>query len=262
MKYLLCLYLFLFTLTNCSVSGNLTPNSHQTMNPTPQDRIAKSPHNYEVNGSGNKSGLVTVKDKTSGKVIRTFQMKKAVVREVFLLDGGEIVAASQKDHTIFWNLETGKEVHRIEQRIYGFTHNQTKFLTHKSRELVIYSYPNFQYSCQLTDLPTIGPDEFSFSPNDQFLGIVFATGRPESDKDYPHRVSFRSVVVGKLFDITKCQEVKEFSELQIDELGKFSHNSKFYDLEKPIGLDEPNYVQGLWRFDLTTRKLTALQDWN
>jgi hypothetical protein len=232
------------------------------MNPIPQNQKAKSPHNYEVTGSGNKNGLVTIKHKISGEIVRTFQMEKAVVREVFLLDGGETVAASQKDHTVFWNLETGTEIHRIEQRIYGFSHDQTKFFTYQPREVLIYSYPSFQPSCQLTDMFTFGPDKFSFSPNDQFLAIVFATGRPESDEDYPHRVSFRSIARGQLFDISRCQEIKEFSELRLRSLGEFSQDSKFYDFKKVVitkstlGLREGGFVEGSWRFDLTTRKLT------
>jgi hypothetical protein len=261
MKYLLCLYLSLFSLASCSVGGNVTSNYHKTMNPTPQNQKAESPHNYEVSGSGNKSGLVTVKDRTSGKVIRTFQMQKAVVREVFLLDGGETVAASQKDHTVFWNLETGKEIHRIEQRIYGFSHDQTKFFIYQPREVVIYSYPSLQPSCQLTDLPIIGPDEFSFSPNDKFLGIVFATGRPESDDNYPDTGPLRrSILIGSLFDLNKCQQIQEFSELRIDELGKFSDDSKFYNftLNYTVIVGKPPDLQGSWRFDLTTKKLTPL----
>jgi WD40 repeat protein len=235
------------------------------MNSTPQNQKAESPHNYEVSGSGNKNGLVSVKDRTSREIIRTFQMDKAVVREVFLLDGGETVAASQKDHTVFWNLQTGKEVHRIEQRIYGFSHDRTKFFTYQPREVVIYSYPSFQPSCQLTDLSTNGPEEFSFSPNDQFLAIVFATGRPESDEDYPHKGSvLRSIVRSELFDISKCQEIKEVSKLRMHKLGEFSHDSKFYDFKKVViaksrlNQYERGYIEGSWRFDLTTSKLTPL----
>jgi hypothetical protein len=64
--------------------------------------------------------------------------------------------------------------------------------------------------------------------------------------------------------LTKCQEIKEFSELRIDELGKFSHDSKFYDFKKVVldksilNQDERGYIEGSWRFDLTTRKLTQL----
>jgi hypothetical protein len=110
-------------------------------------------------------------------------------------------------------------------------------------------------------VPTNGPDEFSFSQNDQFLAIVFATGRPESDDDYPNKGSLRSsFFISKLFDITKCQEVKEFSELGIHKLGNFSNDSKFYDftLNYTVIVGKPPDLQGSWRFNLITRKLTQL----
>ncbi len=48
--------------------------------------------------SGDRQGIVTVKDAVSSEVIRTFKMDDGVVvRETFLLDAGKTVAASQKD---------------------------------------------------------------------------------------------------------------------------------------------------------------------
>ena len=86
---------------------------------------------YSVSGS--RSGTVTVTETVSGKVVRTFQMDSGVVvRETFLLDGGKTVAASQKDHAVFWDLETGREIRRFPQRIYGFSPDETKFFTYES----------------------------------------------------------------------------------------------------------------------------------
>jgi len=85
---------------------------------------------YSVSGS--RQGQVTVKDAATGEVIRTFQMDDGVVvRETFLLDGGKTVAASQKDHTIFWDLTTGKKNRRFPQRIYGFSPDEKIFLLMK-----------------------------------------------------------------------------------------------------------------------------------
>lgn len=78
------------------------------------ERVADNrPSTSRYSVSGSRNGLVTVKEPIFSEVIRTFQMDTGVVvRETFLLDGGKTVAASQKDHTVFWNLETGREISR------------------------------------------------------------------------------------------------------------------------------------------------------
>ena len=62
--------------------------------------------NYEIHGD--RQGQVTVRDLVSGEIVRTFQMpEERVIRTTWLLEGGEVAAASQVDLTLFWDMETG-----------------------------------------------------------------------------------------------------------------------------------------------------------
>ncbi|MEH2461151.1 hypothetical protein [Nostoc sp.] len=216
---------------------------------------------YQV--SGNRQGQVTVREITSSEVIRTFQMdERVVVREVFLLDGGRTVAACQKKHAVFWNLATGEELHRCQQRIYGFSHNETKFFTYKYPEgMFLYSYPDLRQICTLAKkrMPP-GPFQFLFSPNDRFLVVWFANGYPSSDENYPRRNPVRSAYAcAKLFNLDTCQEIQEFSQLRALEEGKFSPDSIFYDSQKTKrSLPDNNLVAKSWRFNLRTYEVREL----
>jgi hypothetical protein len=215
---------------------------------------------YTINGD--RKGQVTVQNPVSGQIIRTFQMREEVVREVFLLDSGKIVAASQKDHAVFWDMDTGQEIHRFPERIYGFSHDQKRFFTYSpQQEISLYSYPDMRLACKLPKGFIAGPEKFMFSPDDRFLGILFATGRPESDEYYPGTGSLRrSIVYSKLFDIKKCQEILEFSKLKVIQLGEFSSDSNFYNLNNSLVFieNEGRYVEGEWRFNLTKNKIEKL----
>lgn len=213
--------------------------------------------------SGDRQGQVTVREITSGEVIHTFGMDEGiVVREVFLLDGGKTVAASQKKHAIFWDLATGKEIYRFSQRIYGFSHDETKFFTYKYPEgMFLYSYPDLRQICTLAKkrMPP-GLFHFLFSPNDRFLVVWFANGYPSSDENYPRRNPVRSALAcTKLFNLNTCQEIQEFSQLRALGEGKFSQDSRFYDFKKTKrSLPDNNLVTKSWRFNLTTYEVTEL----
>ena len=215
--------------------------------------------------SGDRHGIVTVKDAVSSEVIRTFKMDDGVVvRETFLLDGGKTVAASQKDHAVFWELATGKEVRRFPQRIYGFSHDETKFFTYQFPQgiIVLHSYPSFTLVCKIPKTGA-GPGLFRFSPNDRFLNITFATGYPASDENYPQRDPTRSAVkYARLFDLETCQEIKEFSQLDLLSIGEFSADSIFLVTPEYIYVDvnSDRLVRTLWRFNLKTYKVEKLAD--
>ncbi|MEG4802218.1 hypothetical protein QUB63_19530 [Microcoleus sp. ARI1-B5] len=222
-----------------------------------------SANRYSVSGSRN--GIVTVKDAVSSEVIRTFKMDDGVVvRETFLLDGGKTVAASQKDHAIFWELDTGKEIRRFPQRIYGFSHDETKFFTYKFPQGIIFmhSYPSFTLVCKWKK-GAPGPKQFRFSPNDRFLNITFGNGYPPSDENYP--LPDRSggpVNYARLFDIETCQEIKEFSQLDLLSIGEFSADSNFLVTPEYIYVDvnSDRLVRTLWRFNLKTYKVEKIAD--
>lgn len=214
---------------------------------------------YQV--CGDPQGQVTVREIASQEVIRTFGMDEGVVvREVFLLDGGRTVAASQKDHAVFWDLATGQQVHRFQQRIYGFSHDETKFFTYKYPDGVsLYAYPELTQICELLNRRMAGPFHFLFSPDDRFLVVWFGTGYPSSDKNYPRRNRARAALAyTKLFNLDTCQEIQEFSRLRPGK-GKFSPNSRFYDFKKTWqSSSDSSWSTTSWRFDLTTYELREI----
>lgn len=215
--------------------------------------------------SGDRQGIVTVKDAVSSEVIRTFKMDDGVVvRETFLLDGGKTVAASQKDHAVFWELETGKEIRRFPQRIYGFSHDETKFFTYELPQGIIFlhSYPSFTLVCKIPKGGG-GPSLFRFSPNDRFLNITFSHGYPANDENYPlPNRSQGPVSYARLFDIKTCQEIKEFYQLNLLHIGEFSADSNFLVTPEDIIIDHSSrqILRTLWRFNLKTYKVEKLAD--
>jgi len=210
--------------------------------------------------SGDRQGIVTVKDAVSSEVIRTFKMDAGVVvRETFLLDGGKTVAASQKDHAVFWELATGKEIRRFPQRIYGFSHDETKFFTwqalDKKHNILLYSYPDMNLLCKRLASPPAAPEKFHFSPNDRFLVVSFYSGVPFSDEDY---LSPPIVISGlrftHLFDLQKCEVIEDFSKLWYGGLGKFSPDSSFYVVNDALLLNGRR-VLGSCNFNLSNYQL-------
>lgn len=216
--------------------------------------------NSRYSVSGDRQGKVTVKDAISSEVIRTFQMDiRAVVWKTFLLNGGKTIAASQRGHTVFWDLETGREIRRFPQRIYGFSHDETKFFTWRlwdgNFHILLYSYPDMSLSCKMLGSPAGGPDTFKFSPNDRFLVVSFHSRVPLSDEDYinpPRYVS--SVRLTNIFNLQKCEVIEEFSKLLYGGLAEFSSDSKFYILNDPISVNGRR-ISTPCNFNLSTYQL-------
>ena len=128
-------------------------------------------------------GTITLKDQKTGLPIRTFHMNRNIkVREMFLLDKGKTVAASQADHTVFWNTATGREVGRLDQRVQGFSHDQTKLFTWHRGFLSLYSYPSLKLIGTLNNESRMGVEAYLFSPDDRYLAVQLATGRPEAEE--------------------------------------------------------------------------------
>ncbi len=258
MKFIFPL-LVAFFLGLINVSVRATENQNQENLSSQTDTVPAN--RYQV--SGDRLGRVTVKDTVSGEVIRTFQMEAGVVvREKFLLDNGRTVAASQKDHTVFWDVATGREIGRVSQRVYGFSHDEKKFFTQKGQEVFLYAYPDLTRICKLTKEAVGGTGGFQFAPDDSFLVIWFYTGFPSSDNNYPSpNLVDSSVRDTKLFKLQNCQEVQEFSVLRVKALGQFSSDSKFYELQDTlIRTDARRLSKGSWRFDLMTYKLQGLAE--
>jgi WD40 repeat protein len=222
-----------------------------------RDNTVSNGH-YSV--SGDRQGLVTVKDAVSSEVIRTFKMDvRAVVWKTFILNGGKTIAASQKNYAVFWDLETGREVRRFPQRIYGFSHDETKFFTwklvDKNHNILLYSYPDMNLTCKLLPFQGLRPEEFEFSPNDRFLAVSLYTGAPSNDEDYlnpPMHIS--GLRLTNLFDLKMCQVIEEFSKLLNPGLGEFSPDSSFYVVNDALKLNGRR-ILGSCNFNLNNYQL-------
>jgi hypothetical protein len=210
--------------------------------------------------SGDRQGIVTVKNAVSSEVIRTFKMDDGVVvRETFLLNGGKTVAASQKDHTVFWELATGKEIRRFPQRIYGFSHDETKFFTwqamDKKHNILLYSYPDMNLMCKLLPYQGLGPETFQFSPNDRFLVVTLYTGVPLSDEDYLNPpIHISGLRLTNLFDLKMCQVIEQYSKLLYGDVAEFSPDSKFYILKGSL-IVNGRRISGPCNFNLSNYQL-------
>jgi hypothetical protein len=210
--------------------------------------------------SGDRHGIVTVKNAVSSEVIRTFKMDDGVVvRETFLLNGGKTVAASQKDHTVFWELATGKEIRRFPQRIYGFSHDETKFFTwqamDKKHNILLYSYPDMNLMCKLLPYQGLGPETFQFSPNDRFLVVTLYTGVPLSDEDYLNPpIHISGLRLTNLFDLKMCQVIEQYSKLLYGDVAEFSPDSKFYILKGSL-IVNGRRISGPCNFNLSNYQL-------
>ncbi|MDY6784750.1 MAG: hypothetical protein SW833_19770 [Cyanobacteriota bacterium] len=221
-----------------------------------------SMEHYQV--LGDRNGKVTVKNPISGNIIRTFQMTEGVVvREKFLLDNGRTVGASQKDKAIFWDIQTGKEISRIDQRVYGFSDDETRFFTYGSRGLLVHSYPEMTQTCQLSNGSAqegdIGPAEFQFSPDNRFLAIPFLYGKPARDDDYP---GITGLVMGgvpgfrQIYNLQKCEIIPlsthTISVRNVIYLGSFSADSRFYEVKNVRTIWGRNRAHVTLRLNLET----------
>ncbi|WP_377473724.1 MAG: hypothetical protein P2A85_15900 [Microcoleus anatoxicus] len=269
MKYL---FLFILALILCaamalsSVLPGITAYKQEEVERVADLNRGNTPLASRYSVSGYRQGQVMVKDATTGEIIRLFRMDYGVVvRETFLLDSGKTVAASQKDHTVFWDLETGREIRRFPQRIYGFSHDGTKFFTLKSLaegSLLLYAYPSLTSICELIPEAAGGNGimDFSLAPNDRFLVVMFASNYPESDENYPGGdSSYRTTISVNLFNLETCQEIKEFAQAFNPGFnrGDFSLDSNFIVLEKAFfhkpGSSDSGF--GSWRFNLRTHQV-------
>ena len=259
-------YLFILTLILCMAMalGSILPGV-TAYNEGEIERVAdlrrdNTVSNSRYSVSGDMQGKVTVKDAVSSEVMRTFQMDaRRVVWKTFLLDGGKTVGASQIDHTVFWDLETGREISRFPQRIYGFSHDETKFFTWKAvdkkHNILLYSYPNMKLTCKLLPFQGLGPETFQFSPNDLFLAVDLYTGVLLSDEEYldpPMHIS--GLRLTNLFDLQKCEVIEEFSKLLNAGLGEFSPDSSFYVVNDALKLNG-HRILGSCNFNLNNYQL-------
>jgi len=266
-------FLFMLALIVCaamalgSVLPGVTADKEGEIERVADLNTENTPSASRYSVSGSRFGQVTVKDATTSEVIRTFQMDDGVVvRETFLLDGGKTVAASQKDHTVFWDLATGRQIHRFPERIYGFSHDETKFFTYEiphwtlwlygKHDIVLYSYPDMNQQCKMLASWAGAPEKFLFSPNDRFLAVSFYNGVPFTDEEYisPPTIFTPGLRLTNIFDLEKCEVIEEFSKLLNPGLGEFSPDSSFYVVQDALVLNGRR-VLGYCQFNLSNYQL-------
>ena len=209
--------------------------------------------------TGDNEGLVKFGD-FKRKVFNHFQMDKGKwVRELFVLNDGKTIGASQIDHTVFWETATGKEVGRVHEHVYGFSHNQKYFIAQDSRyDISIYEYAGFKRVAQFAS-PARGVCAYLFSPDDNYCAIQFAGNFPAPDSIYPGELQARSNIVRvQVYRLDPVGEVPNFASLNVTSIGTFAADSSAYFGDSPIykGRDR---IDGSWRFDLKTFEVSAVE---
>ncbi|MBE9117012.1 hypothetical protein IQ249_14000 [Lusitaniella coriacea LEGE 07157] len=258
-------WLFLFLLLGCFLqirNSTIQPQKAwaQSQKDTSMSEENASEERYQV--IGNRQGKVTVKDARSGEIIRVFQMEEGViVRETFVLDYDQIIAASQKDKTIFWNLETGQEIARLDQRVHSFSDDRSRFISFGSNGLLVSSYPELTTICQLSEEPsregTKGLAQPEFSPNNRYLEVNWIFGKPAADEDYPvpgtTGIGGRLPGFRELFDLEVCRAFQGFPQMRnILYPGRFSSDSRYYFIEEAVFFFGDRLAEGTIQFNLKT----------
>ena len=245
-----------------------TPNSAtgQTKKPEQATTIpaAHTIRTSRYSLTGNREGRVSFGDFRK-QTYNHFQMDADKwVREVFVLDDGKTVGASQADHTVFWDAATGKETGRIAERVYGFAHNGREFFTRNADgKFWLYTYPQLKRLRQIITQSNQGVESFLFSPNDRYLAIKLTSARPELEETYPngHKTG-RNIEWIYFCDTETGADVSPEAEARywFHNTGVFSPDSRYYDVEATITLRE-GVISGLWRYDLTTRKVAKIKEY-
>ena len=202
--------------------------------------------------TGEKDGLVKFAD-FQRKVFNHFQMDAGKwAREVFVLDDGKTVGASQEDHTVFWDAATGREIGRVPEHVYGFSYDQKRFLAQNGREKVsVYEYPSLKRVAQFAPPFAIGLSAFLFSPNDRYCALEFENGFPAPEDTYPNKHhSFHNSSFVHLYCLDPAAVLPKFDRF-VGTVGAFAADSSAY-----LGTDSVfvgrDRIDGPWRFDLKT----------
>jgi len=183
---------------------------------------------------GTRDGSVTVSEKATGKIAKTFSMKPGVVvREIGWVDGGKTLFASQKSQTVFWDFETGREIKRFNKRIYLFSHDEKSFVTFSKKPeslIEIHSYPSMASKAVLEGVKGMGPSAMAFSPNDRYLLVQFNNFYPAPDAQYPCPEMGKSLYEMRLYDIRTGRRIVEFEKGNpaAHLVGIFSDDSRYY----------------------------------
>ena len=179
-------------------------------------------------------------------------------REIFVLDDGKTIAASQEDHAVFWNTATGKEIGRVPEHVYCFSRDQKHFIAQNRHDKIsIYEYAGFKRIAQLPYMGG-GVSVFLFSPDDQYCAIEFQSAYPAPEETYPFVKARSNNVQVRLYCLDPFSEVLNFPVLNISRIGTFAADSSAYLGNETLYIKRDR-IEGPWRFDLKTFKVEAVR---
>ena len=209
--------------------------------------------------TGDKEGRVKFAD-FKRNISNHFQMDAGKwARELFVLDDGRTVGASQIDHSIFWDAATGKEIGRVSEHVYGFSHDQKHFVAQNGHDKIsIYEYPSLKRVAQLQPPISGGLSEFLFSPNDQYCAIAFETALPAPEATYPFAPALKNIGQVQLYCLDPVGEVPNFAPLHTLQIGTFASDSSAYFGSGDIYVGRDR-ITAPWRFDLKTFKVETVK---
>ena len=182
-------------------------------------------------------------------------------REFFALDDGRTVAASQEDHTVFWDAATGKETGRVPEHVYGFSHDRSRFIAQNERgKLSLYAYPGLNRVAQFEPPLRGGVSAFLFSPDDRYCLVEFESAFPAPEATYPYVHSTRNIALRHMYCLDPPGEVPNFAASRLP-LGTFCADAAVYFVYDGH-YRESKYIYGLWKFDLKTSQLEFVKPYD
>lgn len=183
---------------------------------------------------------IEVRDESSDAVLHTIAKPPGVTREMFALDGGNVIVTTRKDESDLWDAATGRKLRTIPERVYAFSHAQTSFVGFTpERNLVLRGWPDRSVKLILDFRVQGGPASLAFSPDDRFLAVQYCNVYPLSDAQFLNPSMLKTLYWVKLFDLGTGKAVKELGDSM--DLGSFSEDGR-------------SYVVNGRPFDLATRK--------
>jgi hypothetical protein len=169
--------------------------------------------------------VVRVVDESTGRTVGEITRPAGVVREVFALNNGTVLAISQKDFTQFFDLKSRKQIRNLDKRIYTFDRSGNSAIAYTSdHDLVLVSYPSFRERI-IASAQHGGPSAVLFSPESEYVAVQFCNRYPLSDAEYPNPVLEKTLYWVKLYDLENREQVTEVKDFF---LGSFSADSRFY----------------------------------
>jgi hypothetical protein len=182
-------------------------------------------------------GIVEVRLARDSEPVRSFRVDRSfVVRETFVLGGGEVVGASQWNRTTFWDYKDGEVIGEVPARVYLFTHKEDRMVTFDAdtRELALYSYPEITKAFTLEESTGMGPERLEISPDDKYLVVRYNNHYPISDNAYGKPLEFyKTLYRAALYDLVAGRRIEEFDDVDALSLGGFSEDSRYFNLINP-----------------------------